>query len=109
MIQVTQEDRILVANYFGEFFPEIGADYPLQIAAGSYDDHPMLQAIAQARHEGRIAALEEAAGVCEQYDGKPCGPAQLWTDEQRSFFDSGQIDATTSCATSIRNLKEPTP
>lgn len=48
------------------------------------------------------AGREEAAGIATAFDGKPCGPAQLWTDEQREFFDCGQIDASSSITQAIR-------
>lgn len=51
-------------------------------------------------------SLEAAAKVCEQYEGKPCGPAELWTEEQRQFFDAGQTDASLSTAAAIREMKE---
>lgn len=50
------------------------------------------------------AILEEAAAAAERYEGKPCGPAQLWTEEQRQFFDAGQMGASSSIATAIRSL-----
>lgn len=57
-----------------------------------------------AEERGARMALEAAVKVAEAYDGKPCGPAQLWTDEQREFFDCGQLDASRSISDAIRQI-----
>jgi Lar family restriction alleviation protein len=64
----------------------------------------LIERLAASQAETRRLALEEAAKVCEQYDGKPCGPAELWAEDQRQFYDAGQIDASMSSASAIRAL-----
>ncbi len=57
-------------------------------------------------HKDEIHApsVERAIAVLNECGGKPCGPAELWTDEQRKFYDAGQMDATSSSAAALREL-----
>lgn len=57
-------------------------------------------------HKDEIHApsVERAIAVLNEYGGKPCGPAELWTDEQRKFYDAGQMDATSSSVAALREL-----
>lgn len=75
-----------------------------QLGRGSLPD---TDTIARALMAERVAATnaerERGWGIARAYEGKPCGPAQLWTEEQRQFFDAGQVDASNSIAAAIRN------
>jgi hypothetical protein len=50
----------------------------------------------------RAEIIEECAKVAEAWDGKPCGPASGWTDDQRDYYDAGQLDASSSIVRAIR-------
>lgn len=54
----------------------------------------------------RSAAIEECAKVAGRHDGMPLKPAypNAWTEEQRHWYDSGQIDASVSIEDAIRAL-----
>ena len=52
----------------------------------------------------RAEIIEECAKVAEAWDGKPCGPASGWTDDQRDYYDAGQLDASSSIVRAIRAL-----
>ena len=48
--------------------------------------------------------VERCAEVARGFEGKPCRAADGWTEEQRQFYDSGQVDASTSITSTIRSL-----
>jgi hypothetical protein len=52
----------------------------------------------------RAEIIEECAKVAEAWDGKPCGPASGWTDDQRDYYDAGQLDASSSIVRAVRAL-----
>jgi hypothetical protein len=68
--------------------------------------------IAQPSGQTRAEIIEECAKVAEAWDGKPCGHAFGWTDDQRDYYDAGQLDASSSIVRAIRALaaqgKQPT-
>jgi hypothetical protein len=78
------------------------ADFILGRSVSEVDMGRIIAFRLAAEERGARMELEAAAKVAEAYDGKPCGPAQLWTDEQREFFDCGQLDASRSITTAIR-------
>lgn len=78
-------------------------------------DNPRLRAALTAAapyisSSSREHALEEAAQIAELHEGEPCHPAIAWTEDQRQFYESGQLDASSSISTAIRALKsQPAP
>jgi hypothetical protein len=63
-----------------------------------------LRAALQPSGQTRAEIIEECAKVAEAWDGKPCGPASGWTDDQRDYYDAGQLDASSSIVRAIRAL-----
>lgn len=82
-----------------------GISYILRHAVGYYLE--ALEASGRSivhKDEIHSPSVERAIAVLNEYGGKPCGPAELWTDEQRKFYDAGQMDATSSSVAALREL-----
>lgn len=100
---VTQRDRNRAAD-LGEVLG--WSEHVIRdVREGNRDYWPTVQAFARHAQQARAQALEEAAKVADRHEGKPCGHAEGWTDEQRQFYDAGQLDASTSIASAIRALQ----
>ena len=63
-----------------------------------------IEAALQPSGQTRAEIIEECAKVAEAWDGKPCGHAFGWTDDQRDYYDAGQLDASSSIVRAIRAL-----
>ena len=61
-----------------------------------------------AREAAIAEGMERAAVIAAKWEGKPCGTAESWTEEQRQFYDAGQFDASSSIEFAIRAAKEVT-
>lgn len=59
--------------------------------------------VAAAMLSERLAQKERDAKIADGWEGKPCGHASGWTEEEGNFYDAGQVDASTSIASAIRN------
>lgn len=54
---------------------------------------------------GWTEAINAAEKVAENFDGRPCGAASGWSEQEKQFYDAGQGDASRSIADAIRELK----
>jgi NTP pyrophosphatase (non-canonical NTP hydrolase) len=52
------------------------------------------------------AARKECVEIARRHEGKPCRPADGWTEDQASFYEAGELDASYSIATAIEATNE---